>query len=267
MTALAKGKLHTIHTQNRRVDFWVPDNSTAPYPVLVMHDGQNLFQPENSFGGKTWRVAEALSDMPEFAGKLPVVIGPWNSGITRAAEYAPQDAIEKSGEPIQFVGEQTSDVLLGNKYQQELLEEIIPAVANVITLRTDRKSIAIGGSSMGGLASLYAIAKYPDFYGAALSLSTHFPMSTLKFVETFMSMMPAPESGNLLWLDHGTTELDSGYAHHHDVAIQKLHELGYKHPQLQSHIYPGTGHNEHDWSLRIKSILQWWLTNANEEGK
>ena len=266
MTVLAKGKLHTIHTQNRRVDFWVPDESAAPYPVLVMHDGQNLFQPENSFGGKTWRVAEALSDMPEFAGKLPVVIGPWNSGITRAAEYAPQDAIEGCGEPIQFVGEQTSEVLLGNKYQLELLQEIIPAVASGVSLRTDRKSIAIGGSSMGGLASLYAIAKHPDNYGTALSLSTHFPMSTLKFVEYFMSLLPKPESGNRLWLDHGTTELDASYAKHHDVAIEILHDLGYKHPQLESHIYPGTGHNENDWSLRIKSILQWWLTDATKEG-
>ncbi len=266
MTVLARGKLHTIHTQNRRVDFWVPDESVAPYPVLVMHDGQNLFQPENSFGGKTWRVAEALSAMTDFAGNLPVVIGPWNSGITRAAEYAPQDAIEGSGEPIQFVGEQTSEVLLGNKYQLELLNEIIPAVASVIRLRTDRKSIAIGGSSMGGLASLYAIAKHPDKYGTALSLSTHFPMSSLKFVEHFMSLMPSPESGNRLWLDHGTTELDASYAKHHEVAIEKLHALGYKHPQLESHIYPGTGHNEHDWSLRIKSILQWWLTDATKEG-
>jgi predicted alpha/beta superfamily hydrolase len=231
-----------------------------------MHDGQNLFQPENSFGGKTWRVAEALSEMTDFAGNLPVVIGPWNSGITRAAEYAPQDAIEGSGEPIQFVGEQTSEVLLGNKYQLELLNEIIPAVASVIRLRTDRKSIAIGGSSMGGLASLYAIAKHPDKYGTALSLSTHFPMSSLKFVEHFMSLMPSPESGNRLWLDHGTTELDASYAKHHEVAIEKLHALGYKHPQLESHIYPGTGHNEHDWSLRIKSILQWWLTDATKEG-
>ncbi len=266
MTVLARGKLHTIHTQNRRVDFWVPDESVAPYPVLVMHDGQNLFQPENSFGGKTWRVAEALSEMTDFAGNLPVVIGPWNSGITRAAEYAPQDAIEGSGEPIQFVGEQTSEVLLGNKYQLELLNEIIPAVASVIRLRTDRKSIAIGGSSMGGLASLYAIAKHPDKYGTALSLSTHFPMSSLKFVEHFMSLMPSPESGNRLWLDHGTTELDASYSKHHEVAIEKLHGFGYKHPQLESHIYPGTGHNEHDWSLRIKSILQWWLTDATKEG-
>ena len=266
MTVLAKGKLHTVHTQKRRVDFWVPDNCNAPHPVLVMHDGQNLFQPQESFGGKTWQVAEALSDMPEFAGKLPVVIGPWNSGVTRAAEYAPQDAIESCGEPFEFVGAQTSDTLFGNSYQLELIEEIIPAVADLVSLSRERKETAIAGSSMGGLASLYAIAKYPDKYGTALSLSTHFPISSLNFVKTFMSMMPPTESGNRLWLDHGTTELDATYTRHHDVAIQTLHELGYEHPQLESHIYPGTGHNETDWSLRLKSILQWWLTTATKEG-
>jgi enterochelin esterase-like enzyme len=267
MNQLAKGKLHTLHTQNRRVDFWVPDESVAPCPVLVMHDGQNLFKPENSFGGKSWRIAEALSDMPEFAGNLPVVIGPWNSGVSRAAEYAPQDVIEEFNEPYEFVGAQTETPLLGNEYQLELIEEIIPAVANEVSLRKDRNAVAIGGSSMGGLASLYAIAKYPDKYGTALSLSTHFPMSTLKFVEEFMSMMPEPDSGHRLWLDHGTADLDATYAKHHDAAITKLHEIGYKHPQLESHIYPGTGHSEADWSLRIKSILQWWLTTAIKEGK
>lgn len=266
MTTLAKGKLHTIHTQNRRIDFWVPDESRAPYPVLVMHDGQNLFRSEDGFGGKTWRVAEALSDMPEFAGNLPVVIGPWNSGLTRAAEYAPQDVLEDTQEPFEFVGAQTEHPLLGNKYQQELVEEIIPAIANVVSLTNDRNKIAIAGSSMGGLASLYAIAKFPDNYGTAISISTHFPMSTLKFVENLITRLPAPETGHRLWLDHGTTELDATYSKHHEFAIAKLHERGYKHPQLESHIYPGTGHNETDWSLRIKSILQWWLTTALKEG-
>ncbi len=266
MSVLAKGKLHTLHTQNRRVDFWVPDNCSAPYPVLLMHDGQNLFLPENSFGGKSWRVAEALSDMPEFEGGLPVVIGPWNSGVSRAAEYAPQDILEETDEPYEFVGAQNEKPLLGNKYQLELIEEIIPAVADVVTLTRDRNKIAIAGSSMGGLASLYAISKYPDKYGTAISVSTHFPISTLTFVEKFMEILPDGESDHRLWLDHGTTELDASYAKHHDVAIAKLHERGYKHPQLQSHIYPGTGHNETDWSLRIKSILQWWLTTALKEG-
>lgn len=266
MTQLAKGKLHTVHTPKRRVDFWVPDTAAAPYRVLVMHDGQNLFEPSNSFGGKTWRVAEALSDLTEFSEQLPVVIGPWNSGPTRAAEYAPQDVIEESNDPYQFVGVQVEKPLLGNSYQQELVEEIIPTVARIVELRQDRKNIAIGGSSMGGLASLYAIAKYPDHYGTALSLSTHFPMSTLNFVERLIAKLPTPESGHRLWLDHGTTELDATYAKHHDVAIEKLHQLGYQRPQLESHIYPGTGHNENDWSLRIKHILHWWLSSAVREG-
>lgn len=267
MTALAKGKLHTIHTQKRRVDFWVPDAASAPYPVLLMHDGQNLFQPENSFGGKTWRVAEAISELTEFEGRLPVVIGPWNSGVTRAAEYAPQDVLELINEPYEFVGAQVETPLLGNQYQQELIEEIIPAVGNEISLTSKRREVAIAGSSMGGLASLYAVAKNPDFYGTAMSLSTHFSMASINFAEKLAAMMPSATNGNRLWLDHGTTELDATYAKHHDAAISKLHELGYKHPQLESHIYPGTGHNETDWSLRLKSILQWWLTAALSEGK
>lgn len=266
MTRLGKGNLHTIHTQKRRVDFWVPEAPIAPYRVLLMHDGQNLFEASNSFGGKTWRVAEALSDMTEFAEELPVVIGPWNSGVTRAAEYAPQDVLEECKEPYEFVGKQVETPLLGNSYQQELVEEIIPAVGELFELRTNSRSIAIAGSSMGGIASLYAIAKYPEKYGTAISLSTHFPMSTLSFVEQFMSKLPSPESGHRIWLDRGTTELDATYAKHHDFAIEKLHELGYKHPQLESHIYPGTGHNETDWSLRIKYILQWWLTKPTKEG-
>lgn len=182
------------------MDFWVPDESKSPHPVLVMHDGQNLFLPETAFGGKSWRIAEALSDLPEFAGNLPVVIGPWNTGRSRAAEYAPQDILEKTGDEYEFVGVQTEKPLLGNAYQDELLNEIIPEIEKVVELRKDKSSIAICGSSMGGLASLYAISKYPDVYGTAISLSTHFPMSTLKVVEEFMKALPAPNSGHHLWL-------------------------------------------------------------------
>lgn len=246
---------------NRRVDFWVPDESKSPYPVLVMHDGQNLFSPDHSFGGKSWRIAEALSDLPEFTGNLPVVIGPWNSGRMRAAEYAPQDILEKTGDPYEFVGVQEEKPLLGNAYQAELINDIIPAIGNVVTLRKDKSSIAICGSSMGGLASLYGISKYPDIYGTAISLSTHFPMSTLKVVEEFMKSLPASDSGHQLWLDHGTAELDATYAAHHDHAISVLHQLGWTSPRLQSHIYPGTGHNEEAWANRIKSIMQWWLNS------
>ena len=253
--------LTTFHTKLRQVDVFVPnDGHSGPRPVLVMHDGQNLFEDSRAGFGVSWKLPAALETVRDL-GPLPVVIGPYNTGITRAAEYAPQDVIEAlPNEHYEFVGEQVLSPLTGNAYQRELVEEIIPHVATLTSLDLRRESVALGGSSMGGLASLYGISKHPDVYGTALCLSTHWAMSTVTFAKQFVSLLPEPSQGSRIWFDHGTEHLDATYG-----AIQAEVDLavaarGYVWPQVESRRYIGTSHSEHAWSSRMAEILRWWLS-------
>ena len=132
-------------------------------PLLVMHDGQNLFDDSKAAFGVSWGVLKALETL---STPQPVVIGAFNTEITRAAEYAPQDVLESlPDESYQFVGNPPLKPLLGNAYQKELAEEIIPHVLTLAEIDFRPERVAVSGSSMGGHASLYAMAKYPEIYG------------------------------------------------------------------------------------------------------
>ena len=202
----------SFETAKRRVDVWVPsDGHTGPRPVLVMHDGGNLFDDATAAFGVSWRIPEAIQACADL-GPQPVVIGAWNTGVTRAAEYAPERVIRQNpNEAYQFVGVQVTEPLSGDDYQRELALEILPRVAEITALDLRPTHVAIAGSSMGGLASLYGMALYPEIYGTALCLSTHWAMSTEKFACDLVAMLPDADRGNRVWLDHGTDGLDAEY--------------------------------------------------------
>jgi len=225
-----------------------------------MQDGQNLFNSHEAAYGNTWQVVESLLGRIHTSQPLPVVAGVFNSGLTRAAEYSVQDILEtKPREKYRFIGDQLTKPLLGNLYQATLAEEILPAIAAFTEIRTDRAAIAVAGSSSGGLASLYSLIKHPELFGTAISLSTHWSMSSKKTARRIAAALPTPEAGHRLWLDHGSLGLDAKYASRQIVVDEVLAERGWRWPQVESRVYIGTDHNESAWAARLPEILQWWL--------
>lgn len=263
----------TVELDGRTVELWSPPQSASePRPLLLGHDGQNLFLPGRAFGGVTWDLAGALATLADDV-MLPYVIAPWNrEDFGRASDYAPQSVIEKSavvqrGLEDYFawtnaLADGATPRWQGDEYVTWCADRLIPTMVNQMGWLIDHSQIAVMGSSMGGLASAYALASRPDVYSAALCLSTHWTPGGHEGTRLLVEMLPAPEVGALVWFDHGTENLDATYGEFQVTADALMRERGYViGSQWQSRVYDGADHNESSWAARLPEVLQWWLAN------
>jgi predicted alpha/beta superfamily hydrolase len=266
---LAGGKLEKFEFENHRVDVWVPPTLNKNTPILVMHDGKNLFYPKFSTYGATWGLLEALR--PDHMGftriqaeDKPLIIGVWGlSDESRMMELGPQDIYDVHPEIIANLPDflQPGDkTVRGNDYQALITKTILPTLAKKYGITLDVDRTAVGGASMGGLSSMYAMSKYPEIYGTALCFSTHWPFGYDTTVEKITSMLPPP-GRHRIWTDTGTLELDAEYPPFHAKAVSKLEARGYRyHQDLMHAVYTNTGHNENWWAGRVEYPINWWLS-------
>lgn len=141
--------------RHRRVWIYLPEsynNSKKKYPVLYMQDGQNVFDEATSAYGE-WGVDEALDTLGSQHKEI-IVVAIDNGGDKRLNEYSPYD-MEQYGK-----GE-------GDQYVDFLVQTLKPYIDKHYRTKKDEKNTFIGGSSMGGLISFYAILKYPKVFGGA----------------------------------------------------------------------------------------------------
>ena len=150
-------------------DLWVylpPDYGKAEkrYPVLYMHDGQNLFEDSTSFVGE-WHVDETLDSL--FKGGDPgcIVVGIENDGRYRMNEYMPNVHPKYGGGG-------------GNAYVKSIIESVKPFVDSVYRTKPEHQFTGIGGSSLGGLISFYAATMYDSIFQNALIMSPSFWIDT-----------------------------------------------------------------------------------------
>lgn len=139
----------------RRIWIYLPpgyNTSGKKYPVLYMHDGQNVFDDSTSFAGE-WGVDEVLDSIGSRKREM-IVVAIDNGGAKRINEYCPYD-MEKFGK-----GE-------GDQYLNFLVKTLKPFVDKNYRTQTDKQNTFIAGSSMGGLISMYAVLKYPKVFGGA----------------------------------------------------------------------------------------------------
>ena len=140
----------------RRIWLYLPPGyaaSSRRYPVLYMHDGQNLFDDSTSFGGE-WGVDETLDRLHAEGDPGVIVVGVDNGGDRRLAEYSPWPNLTYGG------GD-------GDAYVEFLVRTLKPWVDEHYRTRPDRLNTGVMGSSMGGLISFYAALKYPQVFGRA----------------------------------------------------------------------------------------------------
>ncbi|MCE3282774.1 MAG: alpha-dextrin endo,6-alpha-glucosidase [Chitinophagaceae bacterium] len=142
--------------RKRRVWVYLPKGyltAKTTYPVLYMHDGQNLFNEQTAPFGE-WGVDEAMDSMQKLTGKEMIVVGIDHGGDKRMSEYNPYDH-KQYGK-----GE-------GDKYLEFLATTLKPYIDQKYRTKQDAANTHIAGSSMGGLISLYAVVKYPQVFGSA----------------------------------------------------------------------------------------------------
>ncbi|HEX6169767.1 MAG TPA: alpha/beta hydrolase-fold protein [Chitinophagaceae bacterium] len=149
--------------RTRRVWIYLPlsyNSSTKKYPVLYMHDGQNVFDDATSFSGE-WGVDEAI-DTLGLKYKECIVVGIDNGGDKRLNEYCPYD-FSLSGIAANY----KTNVGEGGRYVDFLVKTLKPHIDKRYRTLKDKKNTFTAGSSMGGLISMYAVLKYPKKFGGA----------------------------------------------------------------------------------------------------
>jgi enterochelin esterase-like enzyme len=239
-----------------------------PHAVLYMHDGQMLYDAATTWNRQAWQVdVPAARLMAEGRTRDFIVVGVWNGGAMRFAEYYPRGFLPHlppaAGAALRERGLQGEG--LSDAYLRFLVEELKPLVDARYRTHTGPEHTALIGSSMGGLISVYALLEYPRVFGAAAGLSTHwiathedndvFPAAALAYLR---EKLPAPGALKL-YLDRGTTELDAQYGRAQARVDALLKERGFAQPLVVSRVFDGTGHNERDWAARLHVPLEFLL--------
>jgi predicted alpha/beta superfamily hydrolase len=211
------------------------------YPVLYMHDGQNLFDEGTSFGGE-WAVDQAL-EAGSAHGLEAIVVGIPNMGSERTLEYSPfRDAKHGGGR--------------GEAYLRFLIETVKPRIDTEFRTVPDRPYTGIAGSSMGGLISLYAFFRRRDIFGFAgvMSPSLWFANgAVLDWVER------QPFAGGRIYIDAGMKEGERTLT---DVTRLRdaLEQKGYRQLQDLLCVVDTAGdHSERAWARRLHRQLYFLL--------
>lgn len=255
----------SVHITPRTVDIWLPPGyGAAPegrYPVIYMHDGQNLFEPALAYTGLDWGMDEALARL--MAGGVirgAIVVGVWNSA-QRTREYMPARPLLAAGartRAAQFSKEQ-GGMPLADGYLRFLVEELKPFVDAHYRTLADQANTFVMGSSMGGLLSLYAISSYPAHFGGAACLSTHWPIGGMFLVDAMAAALPSPAS-HRLYFDYGTATLDALYEPFQQTMDAHLEASGYRWGQNWiTRKFEGAEHTEAAWRARVEIPLRFLL--------
>ncbi|QJX46213.1 esterase [Hymenobacter taeanensis] len=259
------------YVQPRSVDVWLPAGYPKPgmkYPVLYMHDGQNLFSPVTAYGGVAWEVDSVLTALNQQGlVRECIVVGIWNASL-RMREYTPAKPVGLlTATQRQAVEQEQGGPPLSDDYLKFVVTELKPYIDGHYRTAARRTSTFIAGSSMGGLISLYAALEYPKVFGGAACLSTHWPLSLQKnnaaFTDALVAYLPAKlhhQPRPLLYFDYGTATLDAWYANHQLRIDQALMAAGYPAHKYMTRNYTGAAHNEAAWKRRVAVPLQFLLS-------
>jgi len=234
-------KIPQLNT-TRRIWLYLPPNyknSNENYPVLYMHDGQNLFDDATSFSGE-WQVDETLNKLYKEKGLKLMVVGIDNGGEKRLDEYSPWKNHKYGG------GE-------GDKYVDFIVKTLKSYIDRNYRTKTEKETTAIMGSSMGGLISFYATLKYPKVFGKSgvFSPSFWFSKESFEFAKT---------NGNLketkMYFLVGTKEGETMVADTNQM-IKTLQTNGFCKENLKNKIVEGAKHNEQFWKTEFEEAIVW----------
>ncbi|HZI19311.1 MAG TPA: alpha/beta hydrolase-fold protein [Pyrinomonadaceae bacterium] len=243
----------------RHVDVWLPpgyERERRRYPVLYMHDGQNLFDPKLSYTGVDWGVDEAMTRLISAKKVRPaVVVAVWNTP-RRVPEYMPQRAIEQaSPDAVAGFENQFNSPPLADAYLSFLVAELKPFIDSNYRTLTGRADTFVMGSSMGGLISLYAAAEYPKVFGGVGAVSTHWPAGNGVVIDYLKRKLPKP-GAHRFYYDFGTATLDAEYEPFQRRTDELMRAAGYREGRdWVTRKFEGAAHDERAWRDRLEVPL------------
>lgn len=258
--------VHSPQLDNRRdLLVYLPDGHAGGrrYPVIYMHDGQNLFDETTSFVGE-WHADEVMQAL-EPEGTAAIIVGIPNMGAERMDEYSP------------FIDHRISRGR-GDLYTRFITETVKPLVDASFNTLPDRDHTGVMGSSMGGIISLYAFFAQSHIFGFAGVMSP-----ALGFAQraTFDWVRTRPFAPGRIYIDMGTAEamgprpllrlrwLESRYSNRHVQDARAMRDLlrakGYRDGHDLLYVEDeGAPHNESAWARRLPDALRFLLREMED---
>jgi Predicted hydrolase of the alpha/beta superfamily len=247
--------VHGFHSDilrnEREITIYLPpdyqDRDTTRFPVLYMHDGQNLFEPQRAFiPGQHWRLAEAADQViAERTARPMIIVGIDNTGVSRIDEYTPTADSARGG---------------GGKadaYGRMLVEELKPIVDAQYRTLPDATNTALAGSSLGGLATLHLGLKRPEIFSAlaVMSPSLWWDNRAIMADVERSNALNAPHRPRI-WLDMGGREGVEGLANARALRDRMLANGWRNGDNFRYYEDRRADHSERSWARRVPSVLE-----------
>jgi predicted alpha/beta superfamily hydrolase len=228
--------------------------SRRRYPVLYLHDGQNVFDAATSFSGVEWGMDETAERLIKESLIEPlIIVAVANTGEERIHEYAPTRGVidAKAKRKKRSKG-------LARKYGQFLIEELKPYIDRKYRTNPDAEFTGLGGSSLGGLATLAIGMFYPHAFRRLMVMSPSIWWDDFAIYRLVDSVEQKPPLK--IWLDTGTAE--PGWEQAREL-LKRLVEKGWKLPKdLQYMEAQSADHSEAAWAARVEPALRFLFPRA-----
>lgn len=259
----------SVYVDARNIDVWMPLNTNLndAVDVLYMHDGQMLFDSNTTWNKQEWGVDETMTRLLA-EGKIRncLVVGIWNTP-KRRQEYFPEEVFNQIPLPLKdSIAKDIGGVPFSDLYLKFIVEELKPFIDSAFHVNRSREHTFIAGASMGGLISFYAVCKYPEVFGGAACLSTHWPGSVKRndpevpktFAKYAKQYLPKP-TNHKFYFDYGTETLDAWYEYGQLLIDEVMRNTGYNSKYWITRKYDGANHSENAWKHRIDVPLLFLL--------
>jgi enterochelin esterase-like enzyme len=283
MPEVSSGKLIRIENFQskfvipKNIDVWLPEgyDSTRKHAVIYMNDGQMLFDSTTTWNKQEWHADEVITKMiSEGRIKNCIVVAICSNDEYRNSEYFPSVALDGLLEPTRssIVKNLLKNKPQSDNYLKFIVEELKPYVDKTFSTYNDPLNTIIIGSDMGGLISVYAFCRYPEVFGGAACLSTHWPMigagvlynrkisdnTSRAFREYLSSHIPNPPRGKI-YFDYGSEKLDSLYKPYQQLVDNIMINAGYSSNNWITREFINDDHTERSWSKRLHFPLEFLL--------
>lgn len=236
----------------REVTVYLPpgydEKNEARYPVLYMQDGQNLFEAHRAFvPGNHWSLREAADTVIGERTAAPmIIVGIDHAGPARIDEYTPEKDPKHSG------GGRAGD------YARMLIEELKPMIDTRFRTLPDPEHTAIGGSSLGGLVSLYLAFTYPNVFRRAAVMSPSVWWSGRTILGYAGSYEGRPPR---LWLDIGGREGSEALRDTRELR-DRIQQKGWDEETFRYYEDRRGDHSERAWARRVRQTLEFLFPPA-----
>ncbi len=224
---------------HRDIIVWLPpsysENNGEKYPVLYLHDGQNVFDPSTSYLGVDWQLDETVTKLIEEEKIKEIIMVGINCTDDRTSEFSPKQN--------------------GEKYSRFLIDTVKPFIDSTYHTLTDPGSTAVMGSSMGGIISFHLAWEYPDIFSMAGCLSPAFLVDNKEIVKR--TKKPKHQESIKLVILNGSVGLEAELQPAITDMVDVLKSNSFK--NLIYKIFEGAEHNEAAWAKQVEIPLVYFF--------